>query len=214
MSGMYNPAQTKSETAALEEGDMLRHWVRVALAAGAAMVCGLAVGHQEHESAGADGLSSMMLDCEHLPAKAVSTLPQPVGAWTRVACRHTGQLLVESPGWQWRYPASFTTPVIVPATMASPHVQGARYFTDVSVAASEPAAAARLHDELSRDLAVYADNAGTGTPASAFTLVASNDLGDQLRIHFLPRAGGDLIGVVCTPRCIPESTFIVQKRGG
>ena len=194
---------------------MSRHWVRVVLVAGAAMACGLAAAHQEQgDQAGHDEAASMMLDCEHLPAKALGSLPQPVAAWTSVACRYTGQLLVESRGWQWRYPASFTTPVIVPATMASPHAGGARYFTSVTVSTSESAAAAQLHQELVREVAVYADNAGPGVPAFAYTVTASNDLGDQLQIHFLPRAGGDLLGVVCTPKCTPENTFIVQKRGG
>jgi hypothetical protein len=61
---------------------------------------------------------------------------------------------------------------------------------------------------------VYADNARTSAPGSAYTLVASNDLGDQLRIHFLPRGSGNFLGVVCAPKCIAESTFIVQRRGG
>jgi hypothetical protein len=190
------------------------HWVRVALIAGTAMPCALAVAHQEHGDQGGQDQAGMVLDCEHLPANAVYSLPQPVAAWTSVACRYTGQLLVESRAWQWRYPASFTTPVIVPATIASPQSAGARYFTAVSVATSEASAAAQLHQELIREVVVYADNAGPGVPASAYTLTASNDIGDQLRIHFLPRAGGDFLGVVCAPKCVPENTFIVQKRGG
>jgi len=189
--------------------------MRIALVAGAAVACGLAAAHQEHsDQAGQAEDSSMVLDCEHLPAKAVTSLPQPVAAWTSVGCRYTGQLLIESRGWQWRYPASFTTPVIVPATMASPHAGGARYFTSMTVATSEAAAAAQLHQELVRDVVVYADHAGSGVPASAYTLTASNDIGDRLQIHFLPRAGGDFLGVVCAPKCTPENTFIVQKRGG
>jgi hypothetical protein len=174
---------------------------------------GLAAAHQggdEH----ADEAAGPILDCERLPAKALSSLPQPVAAWTRLACRYSGQLLVESPEWQWRYPASFTTPVLVSAGMASPHASGARYFTSVTVATRQSAAAAQLHEHLSRDVVVYADNAGTSVPTSAYTLFASNDLGDQLQIHFLPRGSGDFLGVVCATKCIPESTFIVHKRGG
>jgi hypothetical protein len=194
---------------------MLRYWTRAALAAGAIIAGGSVLAHQERDDhTEPDEVASAMLDCERLPANAVSSLPQPVAAWTQVACRYTGQLLVEGAGWQWRYPASFTTPVIVSAGMASPHAAGARYFTAVVVAAKDSAAATQLHEELSRDVAVYADNAGTGAPGSAYTLVASNDLGDQLQVHFLPRAGGDFLGIVCAPKCIPESTFIVQKRGG
>lgn len=191
---------------------MLRYWARAALAAGALIAGGLAAAHQEPGES--DELAGMLLDCERLPAKAVSSLPQPVAAWTRLTCRYSGQLLVESSGWQWRYPASFTTQVIVSAGMASPHAAGAHYFTAVTVAASDSAAAARLHAELSRDVAVYADNAGASVPASAYTLVASNDLGDQLQIHFLPHGSDAFLGVVCAAKCIPESTFIVQKRGG
>ena len=190
---------------------MSRQWVRIALVAGATMACGLAAAHQEHAD---DEAAGMVLDCEHLPPKAVTSLPQPVAAWTSVACRYSGQILVESRGWQWRYPASFTTPVIVSATMASPQSGGARYFTSVTVAISEAAAAAQLHEDLVRDVVVYADHAGSGVPASAYTLTVSNDIGDQLRIHFVPRAGGDFLGVVCAPRCMPENMFIVQKRGG
>ena len=194
---------------------MLRYWACCALAAGALAAQGLASSHQgEDEQAGRDGVAGMMLDCERLPLQAVSSLPQPVGAWTQLSCTETGQLLVESPGWQWRYPASFTTRAMVSAAMASPHVAGARYFTAVTVAAKEGEAAARLHDQLAREVLVYADNAGAHAPDSAYTLVASNDLGDQLRVHFMPRGTGEFLGVVCAPKCIPEATFIVQKRGG
>ena len=194
---------------------MLRYWARCALAAAALAAQGLASSHQgENGQAGQDGVDDMMLDCERLPPQAVSSLPQPVAAWTQLSCRQTGQLLVESPAWQWRYPASFTTPVMVSAAMASPHAAGARYFTAVTVATQEGEAAARLHDQLAREVLVYADYAGARAPDSAYTLVASNDLGDRLLVHFLPRGTGEFLGVVCAPKCIPEATFIVQKRGG
>ncbi len=191
---------------------MLRYWA-CALATGACIAAGTAAAHNagdEHDDAGIGA----MLDCEKLPANAVSSLPEPAAPWVRVACRHTGQLLVESAGWQWRYPASYTTQVAVSAGAASPLTAGARYFTAVTVASSEAAAAAQLHEELVRSVAVYADHAGSSVPSAAYTLVASNDLGDELKIHFLPRSSGGLLGVVCAPKCIPESTFIVQKRGG
>jgi hypothetical protein len=191
---------------------MMRDLACAALAAGALAVGGLAGAHQgeaEHVEAAA-----LALDCEQLPVQAAASLPQPVGQWTAIACREMGQLLVPNQGWQWRYPASFTTPVIVPASAASPGAVGARYFTTMQVAASEGAAAAQLHSQLSRDVAVYALNAGADAPQAAYTLVASNDLGDELRIHFLPRRAGGFLGVVCAPSCIPESTFIVHRTGG
>jgi hypothetical protein len=191
---------------------MLRDLACAALAAGALAAGGLAGAHQgedDHEEA-----AGRMLDCGRLPAEAAISVAQPVAQWARIVCRETGQLLVPSPGWQWRYPASFTTPVIVSATAASPDAAGARYFTAVDVAASDGAAAARLHSELSRDVAVYALNAGADAPDAAYTLVASNDLGDELRIHFVPRGAGGFLGVVCASSCIPESTFIVHRTGG
>jgi hypothetical protein len=194
---------------------MLRYWGLAALAAGTIMAGGLALAHQDDgDQTAADAVASAMLDCEQLPVKAMSSVPQPVAAWTRVACRYSGQVLVESPEWQWRYPASYTTPVIVSAGMASPHTAGARYFTGATVSVRDAAATARLHEELSREVLVYAENAGASAPSAAYTLVASNDLGDQLQVHFLQRGSGDFVGVVCAPKCIPESTFIVQKRGG
>jgi hypothetical protein len=191
---------------------MLRYLACAALAAGALAAGGWAGAHQGQDDH--DEAAGRMLDCERLPAEAATSLPQPVAQWTRITCRETGQLLVPSAGWQWRYPASFTTPVIVSATAASPDAVGARYFTAVTVSASDGAAAAQLHTQLSRDVAVYALNAGGNAPDAAYTLVASNDLGDELRIHFLPRSAGEFLGVVCASSCIPESTFIVQKRGG
>jgi len=191
---------------------MLRYSICAALAAGAFIAGSLADAHQAEDEHG-EQAGRTMLDCERLPANAIASLPQPIAAWTSLACRQTGQSLVESAEWQWRYPASFTTRVIVSAGMGSPQAAGARYFTAVTVAARDSAAAAQLHEQLTRDVAVYADNAGSSAPGSAYTLIASNDLGDQLQVHFLPR-GGDFLGVVCAPKCIPESTFIVQKRGG
>ena len=191
---------------------MLRYWA-CALATGTCIAAAVAAAHDAREDHG-DADVGAILDCDRLPADAVGSLPASDAPWVAVACRYNGQLLVESAGWQWRYPASYTTQVTVSAGAASPLAPGARYFTAVTVAAKEPAAAAQLHERLVRDVAVYADYAGSTAPSAAYTLVASNDLGDELSIHFLPRARGDLLGVVCAPKCIPESTFIVQKRGG
>jgi hypothetical protein len=191
---------------------MLRYWAG-ALAASICIAAAVAAAHEAQDEHGDAGIGAPF-DCEKLPANAVGSLPEPAAPWVSVACRYTGQLLVESAGWQWRYPSSYTTPVTISAGAASPSAPGARYFTAVTVASSEAAAAAQLHAELVRDVAVYADYAGSTPPSAAYTLIASNDLGDELKVHFLPRGRGDLLGVVCAPQCIPESTFIVQKRGG
>lgn len=187
---------------------MLRYWA-CALATGACIAA--AAAHEAHEPG--DAAVAATFDCAKPPPDAVNSLPEPSAPWVRVTCRYSGQVLVESDGWQWRYPASYTTPVSVSAA-ASPPAPGTRYFTAVTVAPVEAAAAAQLHEELVRDVAVYADYADSTAPSAAYTLVASNDLGNELRIHFVPRTRGDLLGVVCAPQCIPESTFIVQKRGG
>lgn len=155
-----------------------------------------------------------LLDCDSLPSRAVTVLPEPISEWAQLACRPTGQLVVGTPRWQWRYPASYTTRVILPASIASPEAPGARYFTTISSATLTRADAARLHAGLRSEMAVYADHADPEPPGSVHVMTASNDLGDELRVYFFPRGSDGFLGVVCAARCIPESTFLVQSHGG
>jgi hypothetical protein len=156
------------------------------------------------------------LDCEHLPAEALTALPAPFDNWARLDCLPAGQLLAQAHDWIWRYPASFTTPVFVPAWTADPSAvaAGARYFTAAEVAVAHGDEALALHRRFAQELEVYrAVTAERPAPSAVHTLIARNDLDQELRLHFVYRSPQDVWGIVCAPDCRSEYSFLVSSRG-
>jgi hypothetical protein len=186
---------------------------RIAQVLGSSIVLALAVAPSV--SAGARG-QAVLLDCNQLPPAAATMLPAPVEQWTRIDCRPFGQVLAQAPGWQWRYSGSFTQEVTVAAIMgpAAEEAGGARFFRDVLVSAHTGEDLLALDRVLKRDVASYAFLAGEETPRAAYTVRAINDLLDTVTVYFLERAQGQLWAVACTPQCLPENVFLVQKIGG
>jgi hypothetical protein len=159
-----------------------------------------------------------LVDCSRLPEGAVTQAPPaPIGQWTRIDCRQPfGQLLVQQPGWHWRYSGTFTQEVVVAAIMghAAEEGGGARYFRDVSVSTPTSEQLAALDRQLKQDVASYAFITGEEKPRAGYTLRAMNDVLDIITVHFLERAEGQMWAVVCAPKCRPEDVFLVQKVGG
>jgi hypothetical protein len=159
---------------------------------------------------------ALLLDCTRLPEGAVTVVPAPVDAWTRIDCRPFGQLLTQQRGWSWRYSGSYMQEVMVAAIMGATAEEsaGARFFRDVSVVERERQEVVDLDRDLKRQVSSYAFIAGEETPRAAYTLRAVTDLLDVITVHFLQRKDGDLWGVACTPDCRPENVFMVHKVGG
>ena len=158
----------------------------------------------------------LALDCEHLPGSALKRLPPPFDTWARLDCLPSGQLLAPARNWVWRYPASFTTPVFVPAWTPDPSAaaEGGRYFTSAEVAVARGEQAIALNRRLAGEVEVYAGmTEGRPDPSAVYTLMAENDLGQSFEVHFLYRSDQDVWGIVCAPKCRSEFSFLVSSRG-
>ncbi|HEU5282993.1 MAG TPA: hypothetical protein VFU53_04220 [Burkholderiales bacterium] len=168
--------------------------------------------HSEAE----DAPRAQALDCEHLPEKALTGLPAPFDTWAKLDCLPAGQLLAQPRDWVWRYPASFTTPVFVPAWTADPSAVAASavYFTEAEVAVARGEEALALDRRFARELELYRTmTAERPAPSAVHTLIAKNDLGEELRMHFVVRSPQDVWGIVCAPDCRPDHSFLVSWRG-
>lgn len=159
--------------------------------------------------------SKDLLDCQRLPAKALKVLPAPLDRWARLECVPTGQMLVQGRQWAWRYPASFTTPVHIPAWSFEPAAaaEDSLYFVSADVAHTSGEAAATLEGRLTRDVVVYtAMNEGKQAVRDIYTLTARNSAGHQFDVHFLYRSDEDIWGLVCAPECRSDFSFILESR--
>ena len=82
-----------------------------------------AFAHQDEPVAEAVGF-----DCEHPPEGAVKSLPGLLGEAGRLVCMQSGQRIVASQAWSWRYSGSFlNTPMFLPMRI-SPHAACSRRF--------------------------------------------------------------------------------------
>ena len=165
-----------------------------------------------------DGAEPLQMDCDHPPSGAVKSLPSPVDALAQLECRPSGQFLVQGGDWSWRYPASFTEQVLIPAWMpdAESLATGARYFKVVEASLTEGGKAAAMHDQFVKEVVPYRIQAGgseTPSPKSIYTLTAVNDLGQEVLVHWVYRSDKNVWGIVCSPQCKSDYAFIATKRG-
>jgi len=165
-----------------------------------------------------DSAEPLQMDCDHLPSGAASSLPPPVDALAQLECRPSGQFLVQGGDWSWRYPASFTEQVLIPAWMpdAESLATGARYFKVVEASLTEGGKAAAMHDQFVKEVVPYRIHAGgseTPSPKSIYTLTAVNDLGQEVLVHWVYRSDKNVWGIVCSPQCKSDYAFIATKRG-
>ena len=170
-------------------------------------------------AAHSDGAAPLQMDCDHVPAQAVAALPAPFDSWAQLECRPSGQFLVQGGDWSWRYPASFTEQVLIPAWMPDPDslATSARYFKTVAVSIAEGDKAAAMHDQFVKEVVPYRIHAGsadTPRPKYVYTLTAVNDLGEEVKVHWVYRSDNDVWGIVCSPQCRSEYSFMATKRGG
>jgi hypothetical protein len=165
-----------------------------------------------------DGAEPLQMDCDHPPSSAVTSLPPPFDAWAQLECRPSGQFVVQAGDWAWRYPASFTEQVLIPAWMPDSDslATSARYFKVVGVSLAEGDKAAAMHDQFVKEVVPYRVHAGgseTPRPKLIYTLTAVNDLGEEVKVHWVYRSDKDVWGIVCAPQCKSESAFMAAKQG-
>lgn len=155
-------------------------------------------------------------ECARLPSEALMRLPPPLDGWARLDCTPAGQILVSHRDWIWRYPASYTSWVWLPAWLADAAQlgQGIRYFVSAEVTVARGEEAAVMHRDLAAQVAVYrAMTEGRPAPAEVYTATLLNETDQALRVHFLFHSRQDVWAVVCAPDCSEEYSFIMSARG-
>jgi hypothetical protein len=190
---------------------------KIALAAALLSVATGAAAHSDDSDA-EQAAAPTMLDCSHPPADALRGLPSPIDRWTALSCLPNGQMLHQKTGWSWRFPASFTTQVMIPAgVVADPQDAFGRYFSSIEITTLEGEAAAQLHAQLARDVPTYAfrfgDKLAESRPKAIYKVRARNDKGGEFLLQMVYRSDQDIWGLVCSPDCVPESLFTVSRQG-
>jgi len=164
-----------------------------------------------------DSAEPLQMDCDHLPTTAVTSLPPPFDTWAQLECRPSGQFVVQGGDWLWRYPSSFTEQVLIPAWMPDPDslATGPRYFKVVGLSLAEGDKAAAMHDQFIKEVVPYrihTGGPGTPSPKAIYTLTAVNDLGQEVKMHWVYRSDKDVWGIVCSPQCKSEYAFMAAKQ--
>jgi len=183
------------------------------LAVAAAVV--LAAAPMQLARAHSDGQAAVpqAIDCRKPPADAVSTLPAPLDRWARLECTPDAQFLVPSRDWVWRYPGSFTTPVLIPAWTPNPAKAAAEthYFVSAAIEHASAEQARKLHERMAAEVSIYGAMAQSPV-REVYTLRAENNHGEHFDIHFMYRSDQDVWGLVCAPKCGAEISFIMNAR--
>lgn len=190
----------------------MKHFAAMVLAI---IIAGIAVFAQAHSDAHTDAPES--IDCRRPPADAVTELPAPLNRWARLECQPGSQFLVSSADWIWRYPASFTTPVLIPAWAPDPAraAAEAHYFVAAQLDHITDQQAQVLHERLAKEVAIYGamTSAADQLPVrEAYALRAQNNHGERFDIYFMYRSERDVWGLVCTPQCKSEFSFLMSSR--
>ncbi|HZP88998.1 MAG TPA: hypothetical protein VFB54_19460 [Burkholderiales bacterium] len=167
-----------------------------------------------HQESHALDDTQQMLDCHNLPSKALTQLPAPMNDWARLECVPAGQMLVQGKDWTWRYPASFTTPVHIPAWSVEPAAAASDglYFVEAQVSVVRGEQAKALESRLANEVQVYASmSEGKPPVADIYTLTTMNSAGHRFDVHFLYRSDQDIWAMVCAPDCRSDFSFVVNS---
>jgi len=162
---------------------------------------------------GDDHDNSVFLECDRLPADALTAVPKPVAEYVQVECSAEGQKLVAAKGWRWRYPASWTVRPEAPswAPDASRQVMGKKYFTQFEVEPLTGEAIAAAHQRL-QESATYRFYF-EAVPSEVVKLTAVNSHGHAMEIYFPKERDDKYWGFMCVPSCRPEYAFMVERSG-
>lgn len=170
---------------------------------------GAAWAHAGHDDAAHAAVEVM--SCDTPPANAVTTLPAVLAQWAQMECSPIGQQLVQSPGWQWRYPASFKVRPIIPAwsPSASEDEPGAKYFISLQLETVSPQALGERHAWLAGQLSSYRDSE-PDPPRSMLRLRAENNLGHEFDVWVAEFEQQRRWAVLCVPECRIDYAFRLQ----
>ncbi len=165
-----------------------------------------AFAHQDDPVAGHAGF-----DCEHPPQDAVTTLPGVLGEAGQIMCMPTGQRIVASPEWTWRYTGSFFNVPNVPSFAHSDSQLETPpfYFKKVSAEELNGEEADRRSAALAQQIETYRP----GNSISSMTIVkAENNYGHITEIVMPMKSRNDGWAIVCAPQCQPDYVIIIRKR--
>ena len=188
------------------------------LLATSALACMAWVGGARAHSGDESNEHPALLDCGELPPGALRVLPAPFNEVAHIDRQPSGQSLVQGERWIWRYPASLTTQVRVPARTpdSAVAVTGPRFFTAADVTVERGEQAAALQRRFIEEVGLHSTLASSDRPPApreVYSLTAVNDVGQAVQIHLVqPSDRNDLWGIVCIPQCRPEYSFIATAR--
>jgi hypothetical protein len=150
-------------------------------------------------------------DCEHPPEGAVKSLPGLLGEAGRLVCMQSGQRIVASQAWSWRYSGSFLSTPNVPAHahIAARGMQPPFYFRKVSAEVLPAADANKRSEELSKKIVTYRPD----TALVGMTIVkAENNYGHVTEIFMPMLSETSGWAIVCAPECEPGYVILISKR--
>ena len=183
-------------------------YISLQVAACLAAAC-VAIGASAHEES-EQRAGPEPLDCGHLPANAVTRLPEAIQAFAELVCAPGGQFIGAREGWVWRYPASyFDRPSVAAHSPVESRMEpGPRYFTSLTVEELTGEAATKQNESLGKTLPNYR----TEQPSkSVLRLLATNELGHRFDVYFPMTDANKGWGAICAPECAPEMLFMMYR---
>lgn len=177
-----------------------------------ALAIGLAIGaawaHSDSDNAAAP--AGAYFDCNQLPDKALTHLPEPIAAWAKLDCLPVGQVIVERDGWSWRFPGSFFDKprIFAAAPEESQFFPGMRYFTRITVEELDRPTAQERHQSFRAQFPTYSME---NPPSRMLRLVAVNELTHPIEAFFSFDDDAHGWGIVCVPQCAVENVFMISR---
>jgi hypothetical protein len=149
-------------------------------------------------------------DCQHPPETAVTELPGLLGEAGKLMCFQSGQRIVASKTWSWRYSGSFFNSPNVPAHAhaAARGMMPPFYFKKVWVEELSREEADQRSEQLSRQIDIY-------RPAkriAGMTIVkAENNYGQVTEIFMPMQSETEGWAIVCAPECQSDYVIVISK---
>lgn len=180
---------------------------RAGIALALALCAAQAAAHEE-----AAGHEAAIYDCAHPPADAATRLPPIADGWAMLDCTPLGQRLIAAPGWQWRFPASYTDRPTLPAWApeASQQAPGPKHFVEFSFTRIADADLPATHARMRNASFTYQFNFDA-PPVAMYRLAVRNSEGHEMDIYYPVESDDKVWAIPCVPTCRPEYAFIIER---